>query len=231
MIVDCHSHILPGIDDGSVDLNESALLLTSLKTSGINYVILTSHYYVYEQSVDAFLEKRNNAFQKLISLDVAKDMRFSLGSEVFINDFIFNLENLEPLTINNTSYILAELPFEPKLNKTTVKNVEKLMIKYSLTPILAHIDRYPYFFDKGILREFIDMGCLTQMNIQGLCHKHGRKKLLNYIDSGFIDFFGNDVHRNPFIPERYEKGLTYIKKTIGEDRILSMNKEIIDLLF
>ena len=62
MIIDFHSHILPGIDDGSRDIEESIILLDKLAANGTDLVVATPHFYCDEQSVDDFLANRNNAY-------------------------------------------------------------------------------------------------------------------------------------------------------------------------
>ena len=231
MIVDCHSHLLPGIDDGSRSSSESAALINELNAVGVDCVVLTPHYYVYEQSVAGFIKSRELSYNKLTALPEARKMRFVLGAEVFIIDLLFNLESLEGLNIGNTRYLLAELPPEGRLTEQTMRNLEKLYCNYNMTPIIAHIDRYPYICDIGAAKELRDMGCLIQMNIQSLTRLRGRKKLLKLAENGLIDFFGNDLHRAPFSAENYKRALTKLQKALSGERLDDKKDKSVSLLF
>ena len=230
MIVDCHSHILPGIDDGSKSTNETSSLLKALSKSGIDHVVLTPHYYIYEQSVADFIEKRTKAYNKLISLDEAKGMKFTLGCELYLIDLVLNLESFEGLTVGDSSYVLAEIPPEKHFTDAIQKNIDGL-IREGLTPILAHIDRYPCLWDVDLIDELRDMGCLMQMNIMSLTERRKRRKLNRLLDYDLVDFFGTDLHRAPFDSVRYEESLRILKKIYSDEDIHYMNSKAIDNLF
>ena len=66
-MIDWHSHILPGIDDGSRDVSESLALIEKLSEQGVDTVVATPHFYADDNSVDAFLEKRNKAYEAMLN--------------------------------------------------------------------------------------------------------------------------------------------------------------------
>ena len=65
MVIDFHTHILPGIDDGSSDLQMSMAMLNEERHQGVDVVVLTPHFYGSQESIDHFIHKRNKAYALL----------------------------------------------------------------------------------------------------------------------------------------------------------------------
>ena len=112
-MIDIHSHILPEIDDGSKNVHMSLEMLKESYNQGVDTVVATPHFYIKENTIDVFLEKRNNAYNKL--MDFVKGQEnipdIYLGAEVYFFNGISKMENIEKLTINNSKYLLLEMPF------------------------------------------------------------------------------------------------------------------------
>ena len=111
MTTDYHSHILPNIDDGSDSIKTSLKMIKMMKQQGIGIIVATPHFYMHrEASLDSYLVKRQNAYEKLMSADPAvKDIH--IGAEVAIEKGISVLGELEKLCISGTRLILLEPPF------------------------------------------------------------------------------------------------------------------------
>ena len=101
-MIDFHTHILPGVDDGSKNVEESLLMLDSMKNQGVKTVIATPHFYANDESVESFLSRRNEAFSSL-KKSLADGPEIILGAEVRYYDGISRLEDLKKLRIEGRS--------------------------------------------------------------------------------------------------------------------------------
>ena len=164
-MIDMHCHILYGIDDGCKTIEESIETIINMKSVGFNTIVLTPHY------IEDSLFKANNNL-KLERLEILKeellknniDVNLFLGNEIFINESINELIiNKEIRSINNTRYILIELPFDNQ-----ILNLDDYIYELSLKGykvIIAHPERYSYFKDDYKEANYLyDSGVLFQVN-------------------------------------------------------------------
>ena len=129
-MIDFHTHILPEVDDGSVNAQMSVAMLKELKNQGIKKVVLTPHFYAYASSAEVFAERRETSKQELL-LELQKnpvDIELYLGCEVLYFEELWRIESLKDFSIKGTEYILVEMPFVP-WPENMVRGVEKLIGK------------------------------------------------------------------------------------------------------
>lgn len=191
---DVHTHVLPGIDDGAKTKEESLELIKMLKEQGITDVILTPHFYTFETSLARFIAKRKNAFEEIKEYFDSNDIKAHLGAEVYLLDTLFGLEDISELCIDKGSYILVELPFNEKNIKKVLSILNRLSATFQVIPILAHIEKYPDFFNREFLAEAKKMDCLVQFDIDSLKNPLLRKKIKGFIEQGYVQFAGSDCH-------------------------------------
>ena len=221
-LVETHCHILPGIDDGSPDLQTSLKMVHRLKDSGAKAIILTPHYYSDSISYQDFISKRNTAMSQLKEALSDDDPILIPAAEVYISDYLFNYENLDELCIGNTRYALIEHSFVCKFEQKTYDKLMNLNYDYNIKPILAHIERYSALMDDAqLLDEYIKAGCLVQVNVSSFAKapRSTRKKLIKYLETGRIHLLGSDCHNLDSRPPSYEEGLKIIAKKCGERAI------------
>lgn len=197
---DIHSHILPGIDDGSISVENSLNLIKHLSSIGTTDLVLTPHY-IYDTKFICDNTKKTELFENLKSLVKENNININLylGNEIFINDNIIDLLNDNKITtINNTKYLLVEFPlYEDEVKYLDI--IDTLQSKgYKI--ILAHPERY-YFVQKDytLLEEYIEKGVLLQGNATSLYGKYGsssKSTLKNLIKMGYISFLASDTHRH-----------------------------------
>lgn len=148
-MIDFHSHILPEIDDGSKNIEETRKLLIEECKQGVCSIIATSHFYADRDSVRSFLKHREDCFQQLESLvkdwEKAPDIR--VGAEVYYFPHMGEAELLADLCIGKTKVLLLEMPFVQWTDQI-FRDVKNIVEKKKLTVILAHIERY-YDFQKN----------------------------------------------------------------------------------
>jgi len=233
-ITDCHTHILPSIDDGPSDADVSRQMIDSLLLQGAAAAILTPHFYPHETNINDFLFLRNESY-KILTENLKTDLKLILGSEAFFCINFEHFDNIGSLCIEGTDLILFEIPFPDSMTAKILKQVEKFLSMHNYTPIIAHIDRYPFFNTKNIhiLHEFIDMGCLLQMGTAPLKEKGTAKFAVNLVKEGLISFIGSDCHnikyRTPDIADAYKVltdkfGISETQKFIdNSNRILGVS--------
>ena len=179
-MIDFHSHILPGIDDGSASVEESLKLLEMLAEQGVKTVVATPHFYPDRTSVSDFLRRRDAAYQRLCECDLSGLPDIILGAEVKYYDSIRRLPELERLCVGDTRVLLLEMPFE-KWSEMTLKEVETLSRSGRLTVVLAHIDRYLAFQSREAWERLFESGVLTQVNASFFVGRFTRRKALGLI--------------------------------------------------
>lgn len=198
-MTDIHSHILFDVDDGSRTIEESIEILKKMSEIGFKNVILTPHYIKdseYNSKKKEKQEKLDQIKEEIIKQNI--NIKVYLGNEVFINNEIYDLIKIGDInTLNNTRYILIELPFHNQIVNLE-DTIYELKIK-GLIPIIAHPERYSYFQNnyKEIDR-LREEGFLFQGNYASILGYYGKdsQKLFKYmLKKHYIDYLGTDVHR------------------------------------
>lgn len=236
-MIDIHNHILFGIDDGCANIDESILLLNQMQKLGFSKIVLTPHYIKGSVQASNNLEKE---YRLALLREKLKEYKINielyLGNEIFItNNVIELLQNGEVSSINNSRYVLIELPFESEI----VGLVDILYeLKYNgLIPIIAHPERYSYFQnDLSKIAELREEGVLFQVNYSSILGSYGRKAkkaVKNLLKSDYVDFFGTDIHsiRKTFVLDNFKKIEKKIIRIIGNEKykkIINNSKRIIN---
>ena len=132
-MIDFHSHVLPGIDDGSDCVEESLEMLHTAKNQGVSTMLATPHFYAQDVSVDHFLEKRKKAYDTLKRcMDDSDCPDIRLGAEVCYFRGIGRAREIEKLCIEGTRVIMVELPFR-QWDEEVLRDVEELMEKQNVS--------------------------------------------------------------------------------------------------
>lgn len=222
-MTDVHSHVLYGIDDGSKTIDESIQLLRKLASIGFKNVIATPHYIEgseYNASNKEKLARLDNLKKRIKSENI--DINLYLGNEIFINNNISNDIKVGNIyTLNNSKYLLFELPFHDE-----ILNLEDIVYELKIEgyiPILAHPERYTYYWKKlDVFDKLKEDGLLFQGNfssILGYYGKYSMKTLKYLLKKGYIDYLGTDIHhiKNTYVIDNFEKIEKKIIKITGTD--------------
>ena len=221
-LVEMHCHIIPGIDDGARDVETSLEMIDRLKQQGAKKIVLTPHYYSDNISLNDFLRKRDKAFNLLLNALPPDSPELIPAAEVYISDYLFNNNDIKELFIGNSDYVLIEHSFSSDFGSDVYNRLVNLYCDYGAKPILAHIERYIALIDgKGVLEEYVDMGCLTQVNISSFSDspRHIRKRLYKLLNEGMIHLIGSDCHNLSSRPPEYEDGANMIIKKCSEESL------------
>lgn len=232
-MIDFHTHILPGIDDGSASAEESVKMLKLLQEQGVSRVLLTPHFYAHYNSVDEFAENREKAVDTLLKAlsDEKLEMKLYLGCEVLYFDELWRIDNLKELCIQGTKCLLLEMPFSI-WNEGVIQCVENLVSK-GYTPIIAHFDRYLAY--KGNLEKIykmIEAGALLQMNCSYLNNFLKKRKAIKFIKKGIVFAIGSDAHNLTSRMPDFLPAAKFLKKKLSERqylRFISRQKNLLNM--
>lgn len=231
-ICDIHSHIVYGIDDGSIDLKMSIDMLRDAYKQGIKSVICTSHS---GSNIEKYYKNLNMLKDKLKKKNI--DINLYPGCEIYccydnIENIITQLDNKRIPSINNTKYVLIE--FEPDILLSEIIYCCKEIIQHNYIPIIAHIERYQNLF---ILNYGIDilknMECIFQVNIYSLQDERDTKIKENaryLLNKKYITFVGSDSHSMYHRPYMITNGIEYIYEKCTDvyaDDILYKNAQFL----
>ena len=196
-MIDIHSHILPGIDDGSKNMETSIKMLKMAEVRGTKIIVATPHYIWgrYENQYDEIFALHQKL--KLQAKTSGINIEILLGQEVMLDKYSLKLCKEKKLRgINGTSYMLIEFPMD-KLPRDALDLIYELRI-LNIKPIIAHPERYEYINrTPTAINDFIEEGCLFQINagsMQGVFGKkvHNCAKLL--VREGLVNFIASDAH-------------------------------------
>ncbi len=193
MIIDFHSHILPGMDDGSPDVETSIRMLNRSSGQGTALQILTPHFYSWKEDIPSFLERRERSVRRLLMRYWRPEPRLAVGSETAFFKDISRID-LSPLCIGKTKTLLLEMPFE-SWDTGTVEELEALSLDGGYRLVLAHIERYlkyPGNTEKLMLLRRIPV--YMQGNAESFLSLKERHRMLDLVSSGTISVLGSDAH-------------------------------------
>jgi protein-tyrosine phosphatase len=195
--VDMHSHLLPGIDDGSPDAATSVSYIRKMMELGYRKFICTPHIYqdLYPNTPETITAALQVLKTKLQEEQV--EVEIEAAAEYFIDDvFADRLKNNEQLLTFHKNFVLVEISFMQA--PADLKNILFDLIVKGYQPVLAHPERYNYYHTrKEVYHRFKDQGCLLQVNLLSLSGYYGRgvQDAAHYLlDQKLVDLIGTDLH-------------------------------------
>lgn len=223
-MIDIHSHILPGIDDGSRSIEESMELVKKACSNGVTDLIVTPHYMVGSDYIV------NNADKKKL-LDKLKrrvkkeglEINLYIGNEVFIENNMVSLKKSKEIAaLNNSKYLLFELPLNYTFNG--VSDVLFDLRANGIIPVIAHPERYAFVKkDPSVIEDLIDKGALFQSNIGSFLGVYGKKAketAILLLKHNAISFMGSDIHRKEnLFYERINEVKKVLRKYVDDEEI------------
>ncbi len=193
-MIDIHTHILPNMDDGASSVEVSAELLRMEAEQGVREIVLSSHYYG-KNTVEEFIQLRQEALNKIQAV-IPDGIKVRLGAEVLmtgINDP--SDETLCALAIEGTKCVLLEFPFTLRWSPLLFERVSDFIAETGYTPIIAHTERYlEVMKNPSLVTQFVQMGCLIQLNSCAFIEKRTRRLALALVKHGLVHCLGTDAH-------------------------------------
>ena len=217
-IVDVHSHILPGIDDGSRNVEESINLLEQLKSQGIDTVTATPHFYPSEQDLSSFLEKRQAAYEKLKENYPSNLPDIRLGAEVLYYNGISRMKELAKLCTERTDFLLLEMP-STSWSDYMVREVTEMSRCLSMTVMLAHFERYLSSQSAQSWESLLQSGVLLQSNADFFLNFGTKRRAMRFLSDETIFLIGSDCHRIDRRFPRMGEAIAQIERKLGKPAI------------
>jgi protein-tyrosine phosphatase len=214
-MIDIHTHILPGADDGIKLTCQAIILLKRMIEEGIEKVILTPHVLSNAQRMSRIeqLEAFKN-FQQVIASNNL-DIELILGAEVKYREFIHI--DYHDYLIENTNYLLIEFPYHIQ---TPIDDIIYDLKHQGIKPIVAHVERYSYLSIEDY-KSIKSSGGLLQMNASSILGKDryakNKKMIKELLRLKLIDFVGSDSHSELKNKPSLKKAYHYLKKTLPQD--------------
>lgn len=221
-LIDIHSHILPGLDDGARDMEQTKNMLKIAEEEGIRFIIATPHY--HEGVSTNSIETLNESYKKVqqVLSDMNSPIEIHLGTEIYYShESVHLLKERYIPTMAGSRYVLVE--FSPRADYRYIKNGIQDFLWEGYSPILAHTERYENLVLKmDYVEELIEMGAYVQVNAASIAGDNGRmheklsKKLLK---KGLVHFVSTDSHSERSRSPKLEKCVNYITKKYGTDYV------------
>lgn len=220
--IDIHSHILPGLDDGSKSMEETKRMLETASREGIRTIIATPHYCEGRRVPSlTIMEETIQKVRDCIVKDYPK-MDIYLGCEIYYShEIIHLLKEKQLLTMAGSKYILVE--FSPVSEFKYMKSGLRELLQEGYWPVLAHVERYRNILNHiDFVQELIDMGVYIQVNAESVTGGLGRtikrfvKKLLKY---NLLHFIGTDAHGDKIRTPQISQCIRYITKKYSDSYV------------
>ena len=218
--IDIHCHIMPGVDDGSPDMETSLEMLRIAQKNCITHIILTPHHKPMHHNVSpahnaSYREKLQEA-----ALERGIDIKLYSGNEIYYSDETErDLEEGRIATLAESDYVLVE--FHPTNPYKAIHNAIYQVQAAGYIPIIAHVERYSDMVDKSSrVEELVDMGCYIQVNANSVMGKYGFgishfcKKI---IKNGWVHFVATDAHDTRRRAPELLECRKYIDRKFGEN--------------
>lgn len=196
--VDMHSHLIPGIDDGARDLDDSMRMIQKLVDLGYQKIITTPHIYwdYYKNTPEIINDGLHKVKEAMDKQGI--DLEIEVAAEYYFDANFLKEIREENLMTFGDNHVLFELPFSVK-----AENVDQLVFQLvgnGYKPILAHYERYVYYHSPTLemAKDFRRRGILLQMNLLSLAGHYGpeiQKQAELMIELDLVDFVGTDCHR------------------------------------
>ena len=226
-MIDFHTHILPGIDDGSKDIEMTEKMLEEEAAQGVTAIYATPHFYAHRKNIAQFLERREQSLGKVRELLLRRpDLPgVTAGAEVYYFRGMGRAEQLPKLCIEGTRALLLEMPFE-QWTQEVLRDVTEIVRRQQLYIILAHVERYyDLQRDKGVWEAVMDLPVTIQMNAGSLLKFGlGRRWCMRLLTSDERTIIGTDCHNLTSRPPNLLRAREYIQKKAGADVLTRIDR-------
>lgn len=230
-MIDLHTHILPGMDDGAAHSADSIEMLKLEAAQGVDAVVLTPHFYRDRETAESFLKRREVAYAHLCAriAELPPEERqalpvMTLGAEVTWMENCSRWDGLEALCYAGTRYLLLEPPFIP-WQESWFHDLSDLMNATGLTPVIAHLDRYVRYQKKEAIRELLSYGLPVQVSADSLLHLGSRGWVLEQMKNGSVQLLISDCHDTDKRAPNVGKALEVIERKLGKDAAKRLSRE------
>lgn len=220
-MIDIHNHILYGVDDGSKDLDMSLAMLKEEMEQGVSTIYLTPHQNQQTLTGPLLKERYQSFLEELKEKGIDIDIR--LGAEIYYYPGLKqDLLSGKALTMDESKYVLVEFSTR---TETNVSEIVYELVMAGFTPIIAHIERYPYL-KKDDYFDIKEAGGLIQINSGSFSHFSSRGLIKYLLKNDLVDYVATDAHDNSRRKVDFSFVHSYIKKKYPElyTKLIEMKK-------
>ena len=217
-MVDIHTHIIYGVDDGASDIETSVAILKDEAAQGVTHIIATPHYrrgmFGYKRDV---IEAH---FAKLKEIAADSGIKLYLGCEYHTDhDILYNIRSGRIHTLGDSRYVLME--FKHASPREYIAGEAEKLIFSGFSPVIAHAERYECIRSSPeILKDLRAMGCMIQINAGSILGAEGlrQRSLCKKILSNMLcDIIASDVHDIGERRSLMKKGFEHVEKKYGAE--------------
>lgn len=216
-MIDIHSHIIHGVDDGPASVKDSIRMVLEAEKLGIKVIIATPHLHA------GLFDIRNAEcnLQDLIERTSDCGIELCPGYEVFLDSSLpDSIRDGKPLTLNKSRYLLLELPFD-LLPVYSFDIIYRLHLE-NVIPVIAHPERDKYFIrDFSTFISLLEKGCLIQVDAASIIGVYGQE-VKNFarklIKLDMVNFVASDAHSVENYSEWYTAAYKKVAKWAGMER-------------
>ncbi len=224
-IVDFHTHILPGADDGSKSCEESVQMIRALANSGVSAIALTPHFYADRDNPESFIRRRRFAYENLkdalLKENLKEQPRLILGAELEYFEGITVMSELSAFKMGDGGCLLLEMPYGT-WSSHIIDDVLQLNSRGDCRIVLAHVERYIGAQKKDRVKKLLDSGVLMQSNASFFLHRRTLPNALRMLKKGMINLIGSDCHNMTTRPPNIGEALNVISKYAGENTVFEL---------
>ncbi len=214
-MIDIHTHILPGMDDGSGSLEESLAMAKESARQGVRLLAATPHFYATQEDPERFLQRREASLALLESAWQDGFPTLLVGAEVRYFDGISRVEKIAHLTLDHTRILLLEMPFT-SWSRRMVEEVLELQRSRGLQVLLAHVERYLKDQDGQVWETFRQNGVWMQCNANFFLRWQTKRKAQALFKKGEIQMLGSDTHNMTTRPPNLAMARDALVKSLGQ---------------
>lgn len=215
-LVDLHCHILPGIDDGAKNLDVSMSLIQKEMEDGVVGIVFTPHFHYERITLDALCSSANGLSQRCGAAGRTQTSPCrQIGCRGLFTTALASLD-LSKLAFAGSRYILIEFP--TSIHPGGIEDTLFAVQNRGYTPILAHVERYPYVTeDPTLLYRWVSSGALAQINASGLVRSgHTAKWLHKLLDWNLVHLMCSDCHSVTTRPPNLKDGMAQISSSTAK---------------
>jgi len=226
-MIDIHTHILPGLDDGAKNIHDSIQIAEMAVADGIQKVIATPHLFRGTESpLDwSLVQEKRDSLDKALK-EQGIDLEIFLGAEVHIShDLVERIKQYRShLVLNRSSYMLVEFPSDHIFSG--IKCVFFELMTKGITPIIAHPERNSVFQrNAGLLYELCQKGALCQINSGSILGTYGsrvREAVFTFLRMNVVHFLSTDCHNTRNLVPNLSSAVQQIQEQFGDQVALAL---------
>lgn len=230
VLVDLHSHILPGLDDGPQELTDSIKIARDLSRMGFSHIVTTPHYIKgHYQTTSLSVKEKLDLLQTAID-QAGIPLTLLAGNEVYFDSALETPERVAPFhRLGGSTYVLLEAPFN-RFDLNVLYHVIGQLQANGLGVVIAHPERATELNqDFNRCRDLADQGVKFQLNMTSLIGKYGSKAQTmgeRLLHEKMVYGIGSDVHRVDQTMTLIPQALAALKKLITPDDLRRIQHQL-----